>query len=280
VRITIAALLLSGCIDAGAFFFAPRRLDREYRWDEIDPALDGDISEPHASIVGPGDRDEGFLDVDGLAVHWVIARRPGATDAILYSHGNGVHLGHYWDRVERLWELGFTVLIYDYPGYGRSEGDPTEAGVYAAGQAALERLAEEDVERIWLYGFSIGGAPTYELAARSERGEAPDVAGLISEGTFCSAEDLLEDGTQVGIDGHFITRVSLDNCARMRELTDTPALIMHGTEDFVVLVRHAALLREAAIDTPVTVRIIDGGTHLDVPLADSYDEWVVDHIGQ
>lgn len=277
-RIWTIALVLSGCFDAGAFFFAPRRLDRAYDFDEVDPELEGDISEPHASIVGPDDREEGFLDAGGLAIHWVLARREGATDAILYSHGNGVHLGHYWDRVERLWELGYTVLIYDYPGYGRSEGDPTEDGVYAAGQAALERLAEEGIERIWLYGFSLGGAPTYELAARSERGDAPDVRGVISEGTFCSAEDLLEDGTQVGIDGHFITQVMLDNCARMRELRDTPVLILHGTDDRVVLVRHARLLSEAAIATPATVEIIEGATHLDVPLADGYADWIAQHV--
>ena len=107
------------------------------------------------------------------------------------------------------------MLIYDYPGYGRSDGEPSERGIFDAAQAALETLdAQPEVQRVWLYGYSLGGAPTFELAARSERGEAPRVEGVMTEAAWCSAEDLLQDGALVNVPGHFGTRLVMDSCAR------------------------------------------------------------------
>jgi dienelactone hydrolase len=67
-------------------------------------------------------------------------------------------------------------LIYDCPGYGRSSGSPSEEGIFAAAQAALQHLVtlpDVDADRVLLMGYSLGGGPTYELASRSARREAP-----------------------------------------------------------------------------------------------------------
>lgn len=275
--VLVAATALIGCSAVQGIFFQPSAPTDGYDFDAVDPDLAGDLTEPHASIIGPADRSEGFADTDAGRIHWVFARRDGATDAILYSHGNTAHLGRYWDRVERLWSLGHHVLVYDYPGYGLSEGEPTEAGAFDAAQAALEVLAAQpEVERVFLYGYSLGGAPTYELAARSERGDAPPIAGVISEAAWCSVEEVLRDGAQVGAPGHFVTDLVMDSCARVEELEATPLLMLHGTADETIPIRHLRLLEAAAEGLDVRVERIAGASHIDVPIVagDDYDRWV------
>ncbi len=279
-RAWIIAMVLSasGCVDAGSFFFAPRKVDG-YDFDGTDPQLAGDLEPAHPSIVGPENRREGFVHTADGAIHWVLAVQPGASDAILYSHGNAVHLGRYWDWVERLWSMGFTVMIYDYPGYGESDGSPSEEGVFAAGQAVLEQLAsmpEAENARLWLYGYSLGGAPTFELAARAERGDAPAVTGMIGESVWCSVQDILQDSAEVDVPGSYFTRLVMDNCARMRELTTTPVMLMHGTADGVIPIRHLTLLEEADVAAPLTVHRVAGAGHTDLPLVagPDYDDWV------
>jgi hypothetical protein len=272
--LALLALAAGGCVPAESFFFAPERVD-DHDLDHVE----GDLGEPHPSIIAPADRREGFVETPHGAVHWVFARHPEATDVILYSHGTAVHLGRYWDRVERLWNLGFHVLIYDYPGYGRSEGEPGEAAVLASARAVRERLEgfdEIEGARVFLYGYSLGGAPSFDLAAAAERGEAPPVDGVIGEAVWCSVEDLFQDAAQVGLPGHYLTDLEMDNCARLAELRDTPVLLMHGTEDAVIPPRHLDLLLEAAPEAlPVEARRVEGATHEDLPLvAEGYDAWI------
>ncbi len=272
-----AALALGGCVTVDGFFFNPSSSDG-YDFDSGgDPDLQGELTDLHPSTIDAAHRTEGFVDTAHGRVHFVLARQDRDADAILYSHGNTGNLGLYWDRVERLYALGFHVMIYDYPGFGLSEGSPGEPEVFAAAQAALERLSEEPgVGRRWLYGYSLGGAPTYELAARADRGEAPEVAGLMSEAAWCSAEDLLQDGAGVRVPGHFATRLALDNCARAAELTGGRVLMMHGEEDRIIEVRHVALLSEAAAALEPRVERVEGAGHTDLPLiaGDAYDGWI------
>jgi alpha-beta hydrolase superfamily lysophospholipase len=274
-----ALLVVSACVPVDSLFFRPRRPVDGYDFDGADPDLDGHLSEPHPSIVGPEDRREGFVETEHGAVHWVLARRRGATGVILYSHGNAVHLGRYWDRVERLWRLGFHVLVYDYPGYGLSSGEPSEEAVIASARAMrehLETLPETANARVFLYGYSLGGVPTFDLAARGDRGEGPPNAGVIAESTFCSIEDLLQDNAQVGLPATFATHLVMDNCAAAARLEKTPVLLIHGTEDQTVLAQHAALLEQAASGVRVDVHRVEGAGHRDVPRVAGahYDDWV------
>ena len=87
--------------------------------------------------------------------------------AVLYSHGNAGNLSHRAESVRRWQEqFGVAVLLYDYPGYGRSTGKPSEAGCYAAGQAFHDWLTREQglsAERIILLGMSLGGGVAVEF---------------------------------------------------------------------------------------------------------------------
>jgi pimeloyl-ACP methyl ester carboxylesterase len=261
------------------FLFKPETVE-EYHWDEVDPQLDGELTDPHPSLVGPDDRFEGFAEAGGRQVHYVFARRPGATDTIFYHHGNRKHLGRYWDRVELMWQLGYHVMIYDYPGFGRSEGAPTEEGIYENADAVLALLPtmpEVDPDRVWFFGYSLGGGPAYEFAARAERGEALAPLGLISEATFCSIAAMVQDGAFVDMPASYVTNFEFDNCAKAATLT-VPVLLIHGAEDSFLVPRHAHMLAEAA--PGAELHLVPGAEHSDIPLVagSSYEDWLRDFI--
>lgn len=278
VRTSLAlfAVSLVACLGVEDFFFAGVSAE-PYRWDEIDPQLDGDLSSPHVSLVPPSLRDEGLLD-GASTLHWVLARQPegSARTTILFSHGNGPHLGRFWDRVEVMWQLGYQVLVYDYPGFGRSGGEASEGALYEAATRMLVMLAERDdvdPERIVLYGHSMGAAPTFDLAVRSARGEVVVRRGgvelavrpraVISESGWCSIEEMIRDGAFLDLPRELVSDLSLDNCARIAELRGVPVLLLHGERDRVVPIRQLALLDGRAAEPPIVHRLEDA-THVDV----------------
>jgi len=107
---------------------------------------------------------------DGTRLHGWWFPRPGATEALLYCHGNAGNLsmrGATALELQQAW--GVSVLLFDYPGYGKSGGRVTEAGCYAAADAMHDWLTQTQqlpAERIILYGKSLGGGPATDLAVR------------------------------------------------------------------------------------------------------------------
>ncbi|UJR78442.1 alpha/beta hydrolase [Sandaracinus amylolyticus] len=278
--LVIATLAFAACVQIETFFFAGRSIDA-YRWDEAAPELDGDLSDAHPSIVPAADRIEGFVSLDDeREVHWVFARRPGATTTFVYSHGNGPHLGRFWDRVERLWELGHHVLIYDYPGYGRSTGESSEAALYESIDAIWEQVVpsipEIDPERTLLYGHSLGGGPTFHLAARAQHASHRP-RGVIAESVWCSIEAQIQEGAFLDLPRELLAHLEIDNCARTAELdASTPITLLQGTEDDVTSPRQSELIESAATRAPVTRILVEGAHHADLPnvAGDRYREWI------
>lgn len=129
-------------------------------------------------------RDVWFPSADGTSVHgWYLAHE-GTAGAILFSHGNGGNITHRTELIRDLRRIfNRPVLIYDYPGYGKTEGQPSEAGCYAAGIAAFQWLVESQkipAGKIILCGESLGGGVAIEL------GTTRDSEGLLLISTFMS----------------------------------------------------------------------------------------------
>lgn len=148
-------------------------------------------------VTTPNDAGLAFEDVYlknglGTIIHawWMPHEQPRFT--LLFSHGNGGNVSHRLESLRIFHDLGLSVLIYDYSGYGQSQGEPGETATYADARAAWNWLARErgiDPETIILFGRSLGGAVAAELAARLTRqGVTP--AGLIFESTFTSVPDM------------------------------------------------------------------------------------------
>src|SRR5262245_53826019 len=124
----------------------------------------------------------------GPRMHARWCPHPGARGAVLYCHGNAGNVDGRAGVVKELWEaLGESVLIFDYPGYGYSEGKPTEAGCYAAADAAydwLTRVQKIPPDNILICGESLGGGVAVDLASRRPH------RALVLVRTFTSAADV------------------------------------------------------------------------------------------
>jgi pimeloyl-ACP methyl ester carboxylesterase len=163
---------------------------------------------------------------------------------VLYCHGNADNINRFWGRVERLWEVGFRVFIFDYQGYGRSEGEPSGEACFADGRAALRYLRgrpEVDTARIIYYGYSMGSFIATHLAADSL---AP--AALMLEAAPASVTALVREGTLLEVPGSFLADLDFDNERRI-PLVGAPALLLHGRDDTYLLPeRHPRRIISAA----------------------------------
>lgn len=163
---------------------------------------------------------------DGLRLHAWFVEVPGSRLVTLYFHGNGGNLANRPGHLREMMAAGSSVLIFDYRGYGKSEGRPTERGLYRDADAAYDQLIGMgyDPGRIVVLGESLGAAVATDLARRRP------CAGLILECPFTSFSAMA--GTIVPLLGRlfasgFNTRGKI---AGVR----APVLIVHGDRDTTV----------------------------------------------
>lgn len=187
----------------------------------------------------------------GGTVAAVHLRNPAARHTILFSHGNAENIVQGMDFLERMRDAGFSVLAYDYSGYGLSTGRPSERAAYADAEAAYDYLTRVGVppERIILHGRSLGGAVAADLAARRP------AAGLVLESTFTSAFRVVRPYPILPFD-RFRTEGKLP---RVR----TPVLVIHGTDDEVIGFWHGERLYARAGE-PKQRLWVRGATHNDL----------------
>jgi fermentation-respiration switch protein FrsA (DUF1100 family) len=200
-----------------------------------------------------GVEDVDLASADGTRIHAWWGRPPGwkpAHGAILYSHGNAGNLSHRGEGVRRrLNLLGKAVLIFDYPGYGKSGGRPTEAGCYAAADAGYDWLLAAGVpgERVLLYGGSLGGAVAIDVAGRRPHHT------LVLVSTFSSMKDMARKLFPY-FPTHWLVRNQWDNLAKIRRCT-RGVFIGHGTADRLVPLAHGERLYAAAPEPRHLVRM-------------------------
>jgi fermentation-respiration switch protein FrsA (DUF1100 family) len=125
---------------------------------------------PDPLLAGPprGVEDRWFRTADGVDIHAWYATHPGARTSVVWSHGNAGNIGNRVSLLVALAERGLDVLAYDYRGYGRSAGRPSEAGVYLDAEAAFdsERERRGADAPIVCFGESLGGTVSVHLATR------------------------------------------------------------------------------------------------------------------
>ena len=159
---------------------------------------------------------------------WYLSH-PQADKTLLFFHGNGGNISHRGDSIYIFHKLKFNVLIIDYPGYGKSEGSPSESGLYQSADAAWQYLISDkkvNPENIIIFGRSLGGAVATDLASRVKAG------GLILESTFSSARDFIDIAFPVF--SHFIyLRYSFDSLNKIKKV-GTPVLVIHSPNDEIV----------------------------------------------
>ena len=205
----------------------------------------------------PATEDLSLLSADGTKLHaWYLPGQDHSSGAFLVSHGNG---GNLSDRGQFAADLrhatGAGVLLFDYPGYGKSEGKPTEAGCYAAGEAAFEWLTEKagiPETRIVLLGESLGGGPAVELACRH------DHRALVLLFTFTSLPAAAKFHYPF-LPTKQLMRTRFDNLGKIGRCR-RPVFIAHGPQDEVVPFSHGQALFNAA-NPPKEFLQLDGFGH-------------------
>ncbi|HLN32821.1 MAG TPA: alpha/beta hydrolase [Gemmataceae bacterium] len=178
--------------------------------------------------------------------------------ALLYCHGNAGNLSCRADAIAR-WqnELGKSVLIFDYPGFGRSEGKPSEAGCYAAADAAYAWLTEVQKvppEQLLIYGGSLGGGVAVDLASRMPHG------ALILVKTFLSIPDVAQR-LYPWLPARWLVRNRFDSQSKIG-LCRQPVLVAHGTADSLIPFAQGRRLFEAA-NEPKCFVAMEGVDHND-----------------
>ena len=172
---------------------------------------------------------------DGRHITAVWLPNPGARYALLYSHGNAEDLGENLGVAQHLVELGFAVLLYDYEGYGTSEGTPGERAADADLEACYTYLVDQrhvPPDRLIAYGRSVGGGPTMALVTTHL------VAAVVLESTFT-------DPASVLVPVRLLPWVMFPSLARVREL-HRPLLVLHGLADQTIPAWHGQALYAAA----------------------------------
>ncbi|MCI0456234.1 MAG: alpha/beta hydrolase [Gemmataceae bacterium] len=190
----------------------------------------------------PDVQDVYLTTSDGTKVHGWWCPRKDADGALLYLHGNAGNLSHRYDIVTTLRDqLGVSVLIVDYPGYGKSEGSPSESGCYATAEAAYDWLTKEQKiapAKVILFGKSMGGGVAVELASRR------DHRALVLVKTFTSMPDV-GAGLYPWLPVRWLMRNRFDSLARIGQCK-RPVFFAHGTTDRVIPFALGKELYEAA----------------------------------
>jgi pimeloyl-ACP methyl ester carboxylesterase len=194
---------------------------------------------------------------------WWMPSNRTQSKVVLYLHGNGVNIGANVNQASRFHQLGCSVLLVDYRGYGKSDGAfPSERQIYADAEAMWQYLTEVrhiPPEQIVLYGHSMGGAIAIELALRH-----PEAAGLMVQSSFTSMYDMAQRTT---IFDRFLPLDRLltqrfDSLRKIPQL-EMPLLLIHGQADQDVPADMSETLYDQAPE-PKQLFLVPGADHNNV----------------
>jgi len=207
------------------------------------------------AALGRNFEDVNFIAEDGTRLNgWFLPVETNSARSelvVLVCHGNGGNISHRLDLADTLLGAGLNVFLFDYRGYGRSEGRPSERGTYLDAHAAYDWLRSKGFRAsgILAFGESLGGGVASELASSVETG------GLILQSTFTSIPDIGAD-LFPWLPVRMLARIRYDTCSRLPQVR-VPVLILHSRTDGLIPFRHAEK-NFAAANEPKLLREIRG----------------------
>jgi uncharacterized protein len=202
-------------------------------------------------------KDVYFMSEDGKELHgWFF---PGDKEhpVILHFHGNAGNISHRLDLIKRLLQRKVQVFIIDYRGFGKSQGRPSEKGLYLDGLAAYDYLVKKESiepENIVLHGHSIGAAVAVEVALKRS------VKSVILESAFTSTRDMARTMPLFFIFSPLLP-ANYNNLEKVTRLS-VPSLIIHGDRDEIVPFSMGEKLLASATEPKHFLRL-DGAGHND-----------------
>ncbi len=208
----------------------------------------------------------------GRLYSW-FARADPEGGALLLTHGNGGNIAYRADKLRLFREQGYSVLIVGYPGYGGSQGSPSETGLVEAGMLGYDYLRAEGFQSsdIVLYGESIGSAVAIQIAAQKE------VRALVLEAPMSSVRDIASSQYPFVPVKRLLKHpfLSVEHIHRVQ----SPILFIHGDADNVVPLHSGKKLFAAANETK-HFHVVKGGGHnnlYDFPIVPVVMKFLDDH---
>lgn len=248
------AFSLSGCasaINRAAFY--PDRI-ATVRDEEL-PTATRRVTIPTAD----GEKLEGFF-----------LPHEGATQLVIYFHGNGGNIAQRVPELAHIASLGANVLGVGYRGYGASTGRASESGIYRDGRAALDyavRTLGFAPKQIVLFGRSLGTTVAIDLAAFA--GVHREFAGVVLVTPLTSAADMAKAHGAGGI--AFLAGGAFKSESKVAHIT-VPVLVIHGTSDEVIPFPQGQRIYEKLL-APKRRVVIEGGHHNDLEFRDPEKYW-------
>ncbi len=217
--------------------------------------------------------DAWFVAADGTRLHGWYAPHPQPRAVVLFCHGNAGNVALWGDELRILHDRMLVAAMgFDYRGYGRSEGTPSEAGVLADARAARRWLAHRSgvaENQIVLMGRSLGGAVAVDLALDGAR-------GLVLESTFTSMPEV-GHAALPWLPVRAVMQTQFNSLAKISRYHG-PLLQSHGTADRLIPFEMGRQLFAAA-NEPKRFVAIPGGDHND-PQTDEYYAALFEFLGR
>lgn len=241
--VSLESLFVAGCFLAGALYL--RYFERRsifFPMKEM-KCFPPDVGLEYEEIC--------FQAADKVKLNGWLVPCKQARYTLIFCHGNAGNLGHRLEKIKFFHELGLNVFIFDYRGYGKSKGKPSEAGIYRDAQAAYEYLlfCKVPPERIISYGESIGGAVAIDMASKNK------VGALIVGDTMTSAKEMVEEFFI--IIPHWVFSSRFDSLRKIKYVT-VPKLMIHSINDEIVPYSLGRRLFEAATSPKEFLKIRGG----------------------
>lgn len=198
-----------------------------------------------------------FTADDGERLHGWFFPLKGECPVILFCHGNAGNISHRLENVQLLLREKLQVFLFDYRGYGKSSGSPSERGIYLDGLAAYDYLVEQEripPEDIIAFGRSLGASVAIEISLNRK------VRSLITESAFTSTRDVARTIT-LFFPLSYLLPAHYHNLKKIGRVT-VPKLIIHGRADEIIPFPMSMRLFEAA-EAPKYLHPLEGGGHND-----------------
>jgi len=187
-----------------------------------------------------------LLTSDNIKLHaWYVAGRNNKP-VVLFFHGNAGNISHRIGTIAMLNSLGLNVLVFDYRGYGKSNGSASEQGTYLDARAAWDYLLQTKnfrPQNIVIFGRSMGGAVAANLATEVKAG------AVILESTFTSVPDMAAE-LYPWLPVYMLVRIRYDNLEKIKAIK-SPIMVLHSREDEIIPFRHGKALFIAANDPKI-----------------------------
>ncbi len=208
-----------------------------------------------------------FKSADGTQLSgWFVpargVRHPhDAMGTIIHMHGNARNMTAHWRYVEWVPDRGYNLFVFDYRGYGRSDGSPGPKGVFEDAIAALDYVRSRkdvDAQKLFVFGQSLGGMIALASSGASPKG----IRAVVVEAPFYSYTLIANDHAPGA--GLFL-KDTYSAAQYVAKIAPIPLLLIHGTDDTVVPYAHSERLIAKA-GKPKRLETIEGGAHNDAML--------------